>query len=438
MINFFWILIAATLILLNAFFVAAEFGMVKIRQTRIAVIKKKYGIRGKILFEINRHLDAYLSACQVGITFASLGLGWVGEPAFAYLIEPVFHGIGIFSQATIHASALTTAFILISFLHIVVGELLPKSIAIRQSESVSIWTALPLYGFYWLMYPVIWLVNACSNIFLRLLQFSGKRTGDHFYSIDEIKLILSSTYLHGNLTKYEKKILEHTLDLGDLKVIDVMRPADEMVMINTKQSTQDALNIINQYQYSRYPVYEDQLHIVIGIIHVKDIFSQLYKKIEIINLKNIMRPVLKVSRRLPVLELMRKFREGMPHFAIVYSGRDDNIIGFVTLDNLLHILLGRIKDEFHHTRDDWIKNEDGSFNLPGNASIYTLERAINVDIEQEEIDDEIDTLGGLIISRLETLPTVGQEIEFKQFIAIVEKMRGPRIVRIQVYNKQGN
>src|SRR3990167_5364151 len=253
MINFFWILIAIILVLFNAFFVAAEFGMVKIRYTRIAAIKSRYGVRGKILFEINKHLDAYLSACQLGITLASLGLGWIGEPAFAHLFEPLFYEMGIVSIDAIHATALTFAFALITFLHIVIGELLPKSIAIRQAETVSIWTALPLYGFYWLMYPVIWIMNSCSNILLKLLQLNRRWSGDHFYSISEIKLILSSTYLHGQLTKDEKKILEHTLDLGDLKVTDVMRPIDEMITIHATQSAEEALDIINQHRYSRYP-----------------------------------------------------------------------------------------------------------------------------------------------------------------------------------------
>ncbi|OGT38712.1 MAG: hypothetical protein A3F11_03735 [Gammaproteobacteria bacterium RIFCSPHIGHO2_12_FULL_37_14] len=438
MINVFLIIVAAILVLLNAFFVAAEFGMVKIRQTRIAAIKNTYGFRGKILFEISKHLDAYLSACQLGITLASLGLGWIGEPAFAHLLEPVFAKMGVVSPDALHATALTLAFILITFLHIVVGELLPKSIAIRQAEMVSIWTALPLYGFYWLMYPVIWFMNSCSNILLRWLQLSKQWSGDHFYSVAEIKLILSSTYLHGKLTKYEKNILEHTLDLGDLKVTDVMRPVDDMIMINAALSPQEALDIVNKYRYSRYPIYDNQAHTVIGIVHVKDIFSELYEKKEILNLRNIMHPVLKISRRLPALELMRKFREGMPHFALVYSGGEDHLIGFVTLDNLLHILVGRIKDEFHHTRDDWIKNDDGSFFIPGNASIYTLERALNIDIELENIEDEIDTINGLITSRLKAMPTIGQKIEFNQFTIIVEKMKGPRVLHVRVYRRVDN
>lgn len=435
MSTLFLMVVAMALVLLNAFFVAAEFSMVKLRNTRVTAIKKHYGLRGRILAQVHKYLDAYLSACQLGITLASLGLGWVGEPAFAHLFMPLFSALTISSPQAIHASSLTAAFIFITFLHIVVGELMPKTIAIRQSEKVSIWTAIPLYTFYWMMYPVIWLLNACSNALVKLTKLGRKKSGDYFYSTDEIKLILSGSYLHGELSKEEKVILEHTLELGDLKVTDVMRPIEDMISLNTDQKIQEALDVVLKHRYSRYPVYEAGTDQIIGIIHVKDVFSALYQQKEIDSLKTLIRPVLKVSRRLPALELLRKFREGMPHFALVYSAREENLIGFVTLDNLLHVLVGRIKDEFHRTRDDWVKLDDGSYVIPGNASIYTLERALDVDIELEGIDEDVDTVGGMIFSRLGSMPKSGQRITFNQFEALVEKMRGHRILQVRVFPK---
>jgi len=433
MATLFWILVAALLVLMNAFFVAAEFGMVKLRNTRVVAIRKLYGVRGKILSEIHNHLDAYLSACQLGITLASLGLGWVGEPAFAQLFAPMLQLLPLSSPQLTHLITLGLAFIFITFLHIVIGELMPKSIAIRQSERISLWTALPLYGFYWLMYPVIWFMNTCSNALLKLTGLSRDQKGEYFYSTDEIKLILGSSYLHGELTKEEKIILEHTLELGDLKVTDVMRPAEEMIALDVDQPVEASMTAVLQHRYSRYPVYRENLDNIIGIIHVKDIFSTLYQQKEISSLESLMRPVLKVSRRLPALDLLRKFREGMPHFALVYSGREENLIGFVTLDNLLHVLVGRIKDEFHRTRDDWIKLEDGSYVMPGNASIYSLERALDIEIEEEGIGEDVDTLGGIILSRLENMPKTGQEVTFKQFKILVEKMKGHRILQVRVF-----
>ena len=357
MINFFQVFLAFLLVLLNAFFVAAEFGMVKLRATRVEAIKDSYGIRGTILVHIHKHLDAYLSACQLGITIASLGLGWVGEPAFAELIKPVLSFIGIDSQRLITVIAFFVAFSFIAFLHIVVGELMPKSLAVRQSERVSVWTALPLYGFYWLMYPAIWLLNTCSNFLLKVFKLDEVHQTEYFYSTDEIKLLLGASHLHGELTEEEVEIIEHTLDLADLKVTEVMRSSEEMIMINISKPMQQIIDVIMEHRYSRYPVYDPDKKDVVGIIHVKDLLPIFYQHGEIKELHSLLRPVLKVSRRVPALDLLHKFREGMSHFALVYSGKG-SILGFITLDNLLQVMLGRIKDEFHRTKVDWVLNAD--------------------------------------------------------------------------------
>src|SRR6185437_16759682 len=167
--HFLFLLLAFAFVLLNAFFVSAEFAMVKLRQTQVVAIQRTYGLRGKILAEVHQHLEAYLSACQLGITLASLALGWVGEPALAHLFKPFFDTMGISSHELITVISFFIAFSILSFLHIVVGELMPKSLAIRQSEIISIWTAIPLYVFYWIMYPAILILNSCSNFLLRIM-----------------------------------------------------------------------------------------------------------------------------------------------------------------------------------------------------------------------------------------------------------------------------
>src|SRR5476649_1350210 len=194
--DFGMILFALILVLLNGFFVAAEFAMVKLRATRVEAIAHKNGWRGQILRTVHSQLDAYLSACQLGITLASLGLGWVGEPAFAGLLEPLFRAVGVTSPQIVHGAAFVIAFSVISFLHIVVGELAPKSLAIRRPERIGLWSALPLYGFYWTMYPAIWLLNKSANLVLRATGLAGKggKSGhDSHYSVDELKQILRTS-----------------------------------------------------------------------------------------------------------------------------------------------------------------------------------------------------------------------------------------------------
>lgn len=432
MINFLLILLALALVLLNAFFVAAEFGMVKLRTTRVEEIQKDYGLRGKILSHVHQNLDAYLSACQLGITFASLGLGWIGEPAFAHLMEPFLHLLGVDSPQLTTLIAFFIAFSLISFLHIVVGELMPKSIAIRQSERVSLWTALPLYGFYWLMYPAIWLLNTCSNFLLKIFNLDAVHNREQFHSTAEIKLLLNASHLHGELTEEEVDIIEHTLDLADLKVTEVMRFSEEMIMINIRKPINHIMDIIMEHRYSRYPVYDPDKKDIVGIIHVKDILPILYQKTEIKDFESILRPVLKVSRRLPALDLLRKFREGMPHFALVYSGKD-KVLGFITLDNLLQVLIGRIKDEFHLTKVDWVLNNDGSISASGNCSIYSLEQALDREIE---VEDDIDILNGLFLQRLGHVPKEGDHISFPEFDSEIEKMKASKILKVKIYPKK--
>lgn len=431
MYNLLSVFIALFLVLLNAFFVAAEFSMVKLRTTQLTAIKKEYGLRGRILEQIHQQLDAYLSACQLGITLASLGLGWIGEPAFAFLLEPIFIMIGITSSQWIAVSAFFIAFSCLSFLHIVLGELMPKSLAIRQSLLLSVWTAVPLYYFYWLMYPAIWLLNNCSNFFLSKMGLDVSNQHEGFYSSDELKLILSSSHLHGELEKEERDILEHTLDLAELNVTEVMRPADDMIVLNARESFALIAQKILKNRYSRYPVCDAESKKIIGVIHIKDLFADLLLQKEITSLKPYIRPILKVHHQLPAMDLLHQFRKGMPHFALVYKNKK-TLLGFITLDNLLHIMIGRIKDEFHKTQDDWIKNTDGSYITTGDCSIYSLEKALDCEITLNEEEEELNTLYGLIITRHGKLPKEGESIHFVEFDAQIEKIQDSCMTRIKI------
>jgi len=421
---------------MNAFFVAAEFGMVKLRQTRVAAIKKNYGLRGRVLAYVHQHLDVFLSACQLGITLASLGLGWIGEPALAHILEPFFRFLHIKSPELIKLISFILAFTLLSFLHIVVGELMPKSLALRQSEQVSLWTAIPLSVFYWVMYPAIWLLNTCALFLLRKMGLAETHQREYFYSTDEIKLILSASHLHGELTEDETEILEQTLDFADLSVTEVMRQQEDLIMLDIDQSYEKLCSLVTETRYSRYPVYDKNKQEIVGIIHVKDLFAALCKQKNIHTLQLLIRPVLKVSHTLPAIDLLRKFREGMPHLALIYRGK--SLLGFVTLDNLLHALLGRIKDEFHRTQDDWVINPDGTLLVKGDCSIFSLERALDRDIEMNEKEEiEVETLSDLILNRLDRVPQEEEELDLNEFKAVIKKMEGPRIIQVKIYPQDG-
>jgi len=422
--------IAFLLVLLNAFFVAAEFGMVKLRHTWVASIEEDYGFRGKVLSKIHAQLDTYLSACQLGITLASLGLGWIGEPAFARLLSPVLHAFGIQSPELIKIIAFAVAFSLLSFFHIVVGELMPKSLAIRRAETLSLWTAVPLYAFYWLMYPAIWFLNWCSNLFLKIMKLDAAHHGGASYSTEEIKLILHSSHLLGELTKEEKEIIVRTLECADLHVAELMRSREEMVTISHDASMHELLQKIREYRFSRYPVYDQEKNEIIGVLHIKDFFASFYEE-EKPDWRQFLRPAIRVSAKLPALDLLKKFREGGSHFALVYRNKN-HLLGFVTLDNLLHLLIGRVHDEFHKTTDYFEKNKDGSFVVNGNFSISSLEKLLHKKIHLEA-EDEINTISGLILHRVGSFPKVGERLHLKEFEVVVEQVQGLRLSKIHIY-----
>lgn len=423
---------AIVLVLVNGFFVAAEFAIVKLRMTQAQELAARYGAIGRITYSVRRNLDAYLSACQLGITLASLGLGWIGEPAFADLLEPLLTGIGINSPETVHSIAFAAAFTLIAFLHIVLGELAPKSVAIRKTETLSLWTATPLWLFYWLMYPFIWILNGSANLIVRLMGYNIADTDDDAHTASEIKRLLRASHHHGQLDQVETDILSRTLEFSELAVGDLMRPATEMVVLDINDSIEDNLAVTARHRFSRYPVCDGDKDNMLGLAHVKDLFSTLRDHGKIENLKPLLRDVTIVHRDTPAFDLFNMFRKGHPHFAIA----DDDfgtVIGFLTLDHLLDALVGHIQDEFRRTRDDWVTAEDGSLLGSGAMPLYSLERRLGIDIDIEEID----SVGGLVMWQLERVPQRGDRVEFDDFSILVREMRGPRIARVQVFPRGG-
>jgi len=421
------ILLALGFVLLNAFFVAAEFAMVKLRESRVQSMKENYGLSGRVLFRVHKNLETYLSACQLGITLASLGLGWVGEPAFAHILEPVLKFLNINSPELIKIISFGAAFSIISFLHIVVGELMPKTMAIRQSERLSLYTAMPLYLFYWLMYPFIWMLNYSANILLKLFRLDAVHHGEQTYSADEVKFILKSTHVHNELNpelndKY-RDILIRMLEFTGLEAVDVMRPLEEMIGISQDWTLQEKLNIIKQYKYTRYPVYQNNMNNIIGLLHVKDF---IVEDKENPDAPISLRPVVKTYRQTKAIEILEQFQQGMPHFALVYH--HNKPIGFITLDNLLHVLIGKMRDEFNLTQEDWHQLPDGSYVIKGTSPVYIIEKLLSIDLSEYDID----TVAGLLFNNLGHMPVEGEEWHHPAFTLRAQKVQGHRIVEVSL------
>lgn len=428
--NFLLVFIAFLLVLLNGFFVAAEFGLVKLRATRVKTIAKTLGWRGRILAKVHLNLDAYLSACQLGITLASLGLGWVGEPAFAELIEPILASIGVTSLKLIHGIAFAVAFFSISYLHIVIGELVPKSLAIRMAEKVGLWTAPALYLFYWTMFPAIWILNQSANVVINALKLKTKVGNESHYSTEELKLILRSSRPSDEFSPAEWNVLAQAIDFRELEVTDLMHPFSEAIALLENDSFDISMERVVQHRYSRYPILNTD-GIVTGIVHIKDIFVALRKSNSFNDIQSLARPFELVAPNTNATELFRKLQKGAPHFTVV-GYKDQQPIGFVTLDNLLSALVGDIRDEFRQSQSEWAKLDDGSLLGKGSLPLITLERTLGIDIESEDAD----TIAGLIFWALGDLPEEGQRIEFESFAVVVKKMAGPRVLLVRVYPKK--
>lgn len=423
------ILFALFLVLLNGFFVAAEFAMVKLRSTKVEAIAKQHGWRGHILRKVHTQLDAYLSACQLGITLASLGLGWVGEPAFAHLLEPVLAAAGVESQAVVHGIAFFTAFFIISYLHIVVGELAPKSWAIRKPELLSLWTAVPLYLFYWAMYPAIYLLNASANAILRVAGQGEPGSHEHHYSRDELKLILHSNRALDPANQ-DNKVLASAVEMSELEVADWANSREDLLQLEHDASLAEILELIRRHKYSRYPVYDSKLGDYIGLLHIKDLLLALAADEQLAQhfvLGDILRPLERVPRHLPLNVLLDQFRQGGAHFVLVEEG-DHKVVGFLTMEDVLEVLVGDIQDEHRKTERGILAYQPGKLLVRGDTPLFKLERLLGVDLDHIEAE----TLAGLVYETLKRVPDEDEVLHVDGLQIVIKKMRGPKIVLAKV------
>ncbi|MGY6278342.1 hemolysin family protein [Methylomonas sp. MgM2] len=433
--NLLLILGAIFLVFINGYFVALEFSLVKLRQTRIKSIQQSAGWRGRVLAKVHGDLDAYLSACQLGITLASLGLGWVGEPAFAGLLEPVFLKFSITSPELIHTISFTFAFCTISFLHIVVGEQAPKSMAIRNPEAIGLWGAAPLYLLYRLMYPAIWLLNGSANLVLRIAGLTAHHGHESHYSTEEIQLILRSGRPSETFSNQEWSVLAKALDFSKLQVSELMRPLHEITALHRNKTAQENLAVMLASRFSRYPYFDNNGADVLGVIHLKDLFVACQAAETDIDFEQYLRPIQYVPSHQPAVELFRLFSQGAPHFALV-GQKGQKPRGFITMDNLLSALVGEMQDEFRSSDTGWQLQNDGSWLCKGSLPIFSLERLLDIDIENEELDlESVDSVGGLILAKLCDIPEENETVSFNEFEVTIFKMDGPRIEWVKLNRK---
>jgi CBS domain containing-hemolysin-like protein len=424
------VLFALFLVLLNGFFVAAEFAIVRLRATKVDALAQAHGWRGHILRTVHNQMDAYLSACQLGITLASLGLGWVGEPAFAHLLEPLLAAIGIESPKLVHGIAFFTAFAIISYLHIVVGELAPKSWAIRKPELLSLWTAVPLYLFYWAMYPAIFLLNASANAILRIAgQGEPGPHHEHHYSREELKLILHSSR-GSNPSDQDMRVLASAVELGELEVVDWANSREDLVSLPLTAALDEVFSVFRRHKYSRYPIHDESSGEYVGVLHIKDLLlhlSLLEMLPSALKLAELMHPIERVGRHMPLSNLLEQFRQGGSHFALVEEAAG-KVIGYLTMEDVLEALVGDIQDEHRKAERGILAYQPGKLLVRGDTPLAKVERLLGVDLDHVEAE----TLAGLVYETLKRMPEEEEVLEVDGLRIIVKKMKGPKIVLAKV------
>ncbi len=415
---------ALFLVLLNGFFVAAEFSFVKARSHRIQDIADTGSLFARLALQEIHHLDIYLSTTQVGITLASLGLGWVGEPAFAEIIEPYFVKWGWPGEAAAHAVGVLVAFSLITYLHILFGELVPKTLSIVKAEKVALAVSLPLYLFHYLFYPIIWLLNRSSNLVLRGLGLQPAGGHQTIHTEEEIRMILAESARGGSLRDSEVMLVERSFDFADTPVHAVMVPRVDVDYLSLEWDNARILRALKERPHARYVVVEEEdLDRVVGFIHLKEMAPQLAEGA--VELRRLLRPMHAVPESQSIDRLLREFQTRHTQVALVmdeYGGT----AGIVTAEDLVEQLVGEVNDELDAEPPAMTPLADG-YLIQGAAALSEVSRALREEMESEHFD----TLGGWLMGALERVPKEGDHAETSNYRFEVVKMEGSRVVEVK-------
>ncbi|MDF2774971.1 MAG: hypothetical protein K0S86_4471 [Geminicoccaceae bacterium] len=414
------------LVLANAFFVAAEFALVGARRSKIDQMVGEGDRLAKVAQAAIKDLDRYISATQLGITLASLGLGWIGEPALAGLVDRFLGLFGLEpSAAAAHTTAaVATAFLIITFLHIVLGELAPKSLALVKPEAVSRALAAPLMVFARVMAPAITLLNGTANWMMRKAGIAPASEAQHVHSPEELRLLVMQARAHGTLDETDSAMLAGVFDFHEKKAYDVMRPRTEVAALDVESTEEEVWEVLRRERYSRYPVYRDTLDDVVGVFLAKDLW--LHEGKEPFSLERAVRPALYVPSSRPaerVLDDLRKTRAQMAVVLDEYGGT----AGIVTMEDLVEEVVGDIADEYDLASRTAVVT-DGVLELAGSLSLVDVRSDYGLRIPEGDWS----TLGGYVFGTLGKLPKIGDRVTFPGGALEVVAMDGRRVAAVRV------
>lgn len=419
------ILAVLALVLMNGFFVAAEFALVRVRETQLDTLASRKQLPARTARHIVRHLNSYLSATQLGITMASLGLGWLGQSVFEKLFTRPLAMLGIHSPEVLGSLSFFIGFVLLTFFHITVGELAPKWFTIQRPLQVALWSALPLRAFYLAFYPFNRLLNLAARFLLKEVGIEPDLILEHGQSDEELRLMLAAA--SGDAPR-GRTIALNALDLRYRAIREIMSPRQEIAAFDTDATLADCIVLVEKTSYSRYPICENcDLDKVCGIIHVKDVYAQRGKAKTAMDLVSLARKPIYVPETARLEKMLQLFLERKSHFAVVVD-EFGGTLGIVTLEDVLETLVGQIQDEFDQEKAESVQINENVWETAGALPLPELEKIIGI-IEHSE---GVATASGWVTEQLGGFPKVGDTLNVRNFELRVEEMDGARVGRLKV------
>jgi len=394
-LDIFNLVLIAILIALTAFFVTSEFAIVKIRSSRIDQLIEEGNSKALSVKKVISNLDEYLSACQLGITITALGLGWIGESTIHRLIEPLFVRLSIPDSAT-QVLSVTIAFAVITFLHVVVGELAPKSLAIQKAEWITLTVSRPLILFYKIMYPFIWALNGSARVVSGIFGLKPVSENEIVHTEEELRIILSESYKSGEINQSEFKYVNKIFEFDNRIAKEIMVPRTEIVSMSKDDTLKTAFKVIREEKFTRYPIIDGDKDHIIGLVNIKEIMTDLIgnETASGKTLENYIRPIIRVIETIPIHDLLVKMQKEQMHMAILmdeYGGTS----GLVTVEDILEEIVGEIRDEFDMDEIPMIrKMKDHHYIIDSKVLVSEVNDLLGIEIDEEDVD----TIGGWILT----------------------------------------
>jgi len=413
------------LVALNGFFVSAEFSIVKVRYSQIHLKAEQGNKFAKMSEHIIDNLDAYLSATQLGITLASLGLGWIGEPVVSKMISSLLAALNIsITPEMLHSISLPVGFVIITVLHIVFGELAPKSIAIRKSENTTLAISYPLYIFFIVFRPFIWLMNSLSNIFLNMIGI--KPVGEHeIHSVDELRLLVEQSKKGGQIQEENYEIIKNAFDFTDHNAKQVMIPRQFVLALDIEMPIGEMIDVILENGYSRIPIFKGSIDNIIGFVYAKDILKEQYKNPGF-KIEDLLHPPFYVFETRKISDILKEFQKRHMHLAVVmdeFGGTQ----GIITLEDILEELVGEIQDEDDDEKPIVEMKDDNSFIVQATQLLANINEHLP---HPFEISENYNTLSGLLLYSFNRIPKVNEQIQVDNYEITVLKIQQRTIARV--------